>query len=91
MKHTPGPWKVQGSKVGFYIVTKTNNELLSIRPESAEGRLDFEGNLNLIASAPDMLEALKNTYALLRKIGHRIETGELINSVGAAIAKAEGK
>jgi hypothetical protein len=55
-KHTPGPWEFTGK----YLATRTDNTLLSIKPESAEGGAHFAANARLIAAAPDLLAALEN-------------------------------
>jgi len=69
MKHTPGPWKVtDGKTLGTlieakpyrdgYIVARVNSTK-GMAPDGDENR---EANANLIAAAPEMLEALKTIY-----------------------------
>lgn len=61
-KHTPGPWRVKQLNAGRqdeprYI--SANSRHLSIARVNADERLDVEANARLIASAPDLLEALR--------------------------------
>lgn len=86
-KHTPGPiapgpWRVHGKLIqsidhqAWYTVAKVDNPLFT--PESNKA------NATLIASAPELLEALKGLY-------NKGWTKEAIEKAGKAIAKAEGR
>jgi hypothetical protein len=72
-KHTPGPWTINANKIngnGYHIVTVNSSA-------TSEGI----ANARLIASAPELLEAL---------IQARAEAKLVIDMVNAAIARAEG-
>lgn len=57
-KHTKGKWKINQYNDAVY--TNLNNNILFERPHGGEGKNNFEANANLIAAAPELLEALKN-------------------------------
>lgn len=92
-KHTPGQWRIEGATV----FSRKENALFRIDPISAEGRLDHEANARLIASAPELLEALRGALQSLAADAehdeHNGEPGEAVaiyNAARAAIAKATG-
>ena len=61
MKHTQGEWK-RGSSWGGECVIKTNSvDICNV--------YDAEANANLIAAAPELLEALVSLYSKLRNEG----------------------
>lgn len=88
MTHTPAPWNVEGRKIRNhdYLPDMDNFHV------SKDGKPlpKTEANANLIAAAPDMLEALKN---LLNEIEEAVPSVDLWSKTAAikAIAKAEGK
>jgi hypothetical protein len=93
-KHTQGPWKID-----WYICREDGKELWrvprSIGPASTDhchwaGRYITvdEADANLIAAAPDLLEALKSTRAFVNSVAPH---GGLFERINAAIARAEGK
>lgn len=88
-KHTPRPWKVRkpGMK-GYFIATVSEEPDIDIVSEkSPEG--NDEADANLIAAAPELLEACKVGVVMLRELneGHACRTIETMNEI---IAKAEG-
>ena len=66
MKHTPGPWQ-QGQTINLrrYILTKDNAIIAKVE---TKGDVGMNANLNLIASAPEMLEALNTLKFELAKL-----------------------
>jgi hypothetical protein len=99
MKHTPAPWNIFDSRNAYYpgiegadgksvIVFGTKDEWHGVRGDNKE---QAEANARLIASAPELLEALK---ALIkdRDDGYPVgaDAGEMWNNARQAIAKAEG-
>lgn len=88
-QHTPGPWIIE-SGVGFYsIICRDGGKYdgATIAHEVCNG----EANAQLIAAAPDLLEACK--YAV-RELGPESEgvcCWQAFDALQAAIAKAEGK
>ena len=101
MKHTQGPWKYQVS--GF-----NTNQIVSVDNESQVAAVAYGNdetslpNAQLIATAPELLEALKEAQRMLktaiRYFPKSIRDSDrfsllnvLANSVNPAIAKAEGE
>lgn len=74
--HTPGPWEVQGSEVWAtrairFNLTTAGTPLIArvCEHKDAEGGFPYEANARLIASAPELLEALQRIEAHLSAIG----------------------
>lgn len=96
-KHTPGPWEVDelnnttvwGKKQRFNMLVAKCGDAQIILQEEAEA------NARLIAAAPELLEACKKVKSdLFQYEGGRLSQQDLLNnieSLGKAIAKAEGK
>ena len=86
--HTPGPWFVDG-----LIVTAREKGSIgfaygpSMPEKSAVGRESL-ANARLIASAPELLDALK--LAVNQNEHDMLMTGEELRACAAAIAKATG-
>jgi hypothetical protein len=88
MSYTPGPWKVKTTDyAGRYVLF---NDIVRGRVPKDFGDED-EANARLIAAAPDLLEALKDTRDCLAAHGYcsRWER-EVLRLAGTAISKAEG-
>lgn len=89
-KHTPGPW-VAGKKLGGLEIVF----LTGVEPPCEEGLgpcgtwidCNTEGNANLIAAAPELLEALE---AFSNDIVPNVHDDPLWVNARAAIAKAKG-
>ena len=93
-KHTPGPWIANdmGLKDGYFIlsmsgcvIARVGGKLLSY--QDAQSR-----NAQIMAAAPDMLDALKKAEAYLQgiKSGKRFEEGDLVAVIQQAIRKSGG-
>jgi len=112
MTHTPGKWEASGCTIysGETILAVTycegNRSLHNMdetdTPPDSDGEEHGHGweeawkNANLIASAPELLEALKDAEFLLRKAGlmagpMRDSFNRSASDAREAIAKAEGK
>lgn len=88
-KHTPGPWyadKLQDLNAFNVFQHGATYSLLTITPDGNSGR-DVEPDARLIAAAPELLEALKETIATWDSGSQAFP----IAMIRAAIAKAEGK
>lgn len=111
-KHTPGPWLIEGRTVYSLMHHGWNRgvEVLKNRfwascyHDRSVTDEEAEANARLIAAAPELLEALQSTWAVIDAVGLR----NLVNGVPlgatvwfvkahdartmamAAIAKAEG-
>ena len=76
-KHTPGPWKMdKDERVGGWAILQkeTNpNSICMVRDEV---------NAQLIAAAPELLEALKELQFVIKKFGIR-EPNNLTQCFGA--------
>ena len=77
VKHTPGPWIVMGNQ--------RNGHYDFVLP-MAEDK-DFHANARLIASAPELLEALKNC---INALYGGYSPHDAIEQAKQVIAKAEG-
>lgn len=102
-QHTPGPWYVgtEFSDQGRHIYAEKKvkdsdgdewNPLIACTDDD-ERMVNWQANAQLIAAAPDLLEALRvcegNISSLLAS-NHPKIYGEWLAVVRAAIAKAEG-
>ena len=97
--HTPGPWKVTyNKKFNWYDISHCHicewgETPTIIKVEDYQDEPYKTGNANLIAAAPELLEALK----MLRNILHEHVSGvssnyfEAWNATQKAISKAEGE
>lgn len=67
-KHTPGPWTAVRCKHGWHIGPQPSGTC-GIRDNTDGSKYEeHEANSNLIAAAPDMLEALEECVHILRTI-----------------------
>lgn len=91
-KHTPGPWMVMDGTYGFgtelgVCEVKTEYFVAGIVADIPELEDRARANANLIAAAPEMLEAL-------HKIEQQLDYGQIDAArrlATDAIAKAEGR
>ena len=98
-KHTPGPWRVTARACNMIDVLHAVDSPGAItmalcRVQARQSWIaEAEANANLIAAAPDMLEALRKAVVLLAgACVHSPELGpnDTYEAVSAAIAKATG-
>lgn len=111
MRHTPGPWHIAENednsfgRVTFRTICATSENgtpfqlCLNSNYENLEQAEERKANANLIAAAPDLLEACKQTWHYIHACkrpgdGDRDNPSYTINIVekclSAAIAKAQG-
>ena len=110
MTHMPGPWKILRQDLGdeeiFFVpveILAGNGKLVvayegGLAPNQEWTCEEVEGNASLIESAPDMLEALEQTYATIENrlicpfcgcaIDHRHDCIAIL--IQTAIRKARG-
>lgn len=99
--HTQSKWSVLKSDMinGFNIFAEGKKDMpiliASVHTEDLQTDEEAEANANLIASAPDMLEALKQTeitlkYLLTFNTSIRDIIEEQLISIQSCIRKAEG-
>ena len=89
VKHTAGPWRVGdddfNSENAFISAGKDYLQLATIH--AIHGKREAEANAQLIASAPELLEACKEALKYFDQIDFR---GANARQLTKAIAKAEG-
>lgn len=90
--YTPGPWQAiefSSPRGSYYVVNENNGDLIF-----GAGRSICEANAHLIAAAPELLDALRDTVQALK--GYVEDDGgpewvyKALDEAKAAIAKAEG-
>lgn len=104
--HTRGPWSIYddgpgGSDVILAHINGANYDIAYISNDETEGRPENEraANARLIASAPDLLAALKDARERLEYLepdyfddaSHETEWRDYLAQTDALIAKAEGR
>lgn len=94
-KHTPGPWEATTDIHGCPSVRNFDGFGVCSTYGKYESPEQKEANANLIAAAPDMLEALKaldeaEFQGMFTEGQWTKEHQELFENAHAAIAKAEG-
>jgi hypothetical protein len=96
MTHTNGPWGIDPS--GYIVAFDDATVAKTIHNDVVNGE-ELIANGNLIASAPDLLEALRecitnegaNCFATDTKHSLKKRIREITEIANAAIAKAEGR
>ena len=78
--HTPGPWAVETFGAAYEVAAE--DRLVSIASIAA--------NANLIAAAPDLIEALRAAVATELFLPDHPQRQAAYKNARAAIAKAEG-
>lgn len=85
-KHTRGPWKLEPQINGDISIHSTTCGCLAIIPTQIH---QYQKNAQLIAAAPDLLEALKACVSQLDDACF-VDAVEAYEKGKAAIKKAEG-
>lgn len=88
--HTPGPWSVRFENRATYIVTAGNvivSAIINVPGGDREQDGINEANARLIASAPDLLTALREIVAVYDR-GHVPDIGAAVERSRAVISKA---
>lgn len=98
-KHTPGPWHRNIRANGLYpiVFSGRNNHVAQVLQQQTSS--ETEANIDLIASAPDLLNALKQLVHLHMCEQEGIQSGmptakqwlKAVDEAATVIAKAEGK
>jgi len=104
-QHTPGPWLYSGDEDGDFIVWKSDSDddfLCNIGGHLASVGVvngntiafdinrEEQANARLIATAPELLEALDNLVSMKGSAGRGIFGPEIWDAANAAINKAKG-
>jgi hypothetical protein len=100
MKHTPGPWQIRDTRsqaghslkiIERAVPAKDGiNTLIAfaLLPDRCPSAFAWQANANLIAAAPELLEALEEFVECGPNAGHN---QDLVVQVKKAIAKARGE
>ena len=90
--HTPGPWNCNRSSASGYDIVCSENSPTDVcvisRRDKTTGEID--ANARLIASAPDLIEALRAVVATEIYLPDHPQRQAAYRNARAAIAKAEG-
>ncbi len=96
MSHTPGPWQVEGKDL---ITGGTDFELeiaytIAVDPDDSQDCFHIgpvtKANTNLIAAAPELLEALENALGVIQATQYLQTSQIILPMIEAAIKKAKG-
>lgn len=104
-KHTPGPWIIELDNPNDIVSNVYDVEICTIQPVDIGGRKMWDygeitkANVNLIAAAPDLLEACEEYIGVLRsrirdgkvRLEHAEAMYQAECKILAAIAKARGE
>ena len=96
-KFTPGPWKLERkiiSSIGTVISIVDTNENTILNSGEPYGGItpENEGDMELIAAAPDMYAALKKILSAAVVIGwSNLSADKVIPMITSALAKARGE
>lgn len=86
-QHTNGPWSYK-EQWGYYKIHSEDEGVSVVHGIDSKS----EANANLIATAPELLSALKEMMAVFQDHEqYDEESAEVVSIARAAIAKAEGK
>lgn len=93
-KHTPGPWTASGrgdygDLGGNSVVIHGRNDCCRIAVVHHHGYEEDDANVNLIAAAPELLDATKLAVFEFERDGEVFR--DAIRAMKRAIAKAEGR
>lgn len=93
-QHTPGPWKrrknVVSGPFGVTVVQCMDNGTWGEKGCHSITKIEAEANARLIATAPELLEALESIIASA-DAGNAAILNRLLDQARAAIAKAKGE
>ena len=90
--HTPGPWKANFAISGSVYIFGGDRNFACVFDEWRD-ESNQEANANLIAAAPDLLEALEELLSLCQRQEDFHDDGDgcMFERASAAIAKARGE
>ena len=94
-RHTEGPWNIK-KKQKYYAVMSKDVPLALVLPNYIKNKSAVEANASLIATAPQLLKALKKVIEhldncmIVTREGFKINDISLRESIVDAIMRAEG-
>jgi hypothetical protein len=87
--HTPGPWHLDETEYTLFVVSDVC-DIVATLAQDAVGIESVIDNARLIASAPELLEALRETLSCIDQHTEDPVVGPIIEQARQAIAKATG-
>lgn len=90
MTHTPGPWYAEGSDIGSAENITVGVAIAGRTDDGYISHAQVQANANLMAAAPDLLDALKDALDVMGDWGADGDPA-WAGVAKAAIAKAEGR
>lgn len=99
-KYTPGPWEIISPAYGSYQIRRQSdkpgyhyNSICSGAITSGDYGLQQHANARLIATAPELLEKLKEAENYIRECQHdfAFEDNGILKEIHTLIIKAEGE
>jgi len=91
VKHTPGPWTVDGPADNQIVWSSPENRICFLaHSNGARPEEDF-ANGRLIALAPEIMEESKNLIALLERFHPNFAFNGHTDKLAKAISKAEAR
>ena len=86
--HTPGPWEASHD-IGANCVATITSGWVVVSIGADPNKFDAKEDAQLIAAAPEMLEALELADAML--CGANMDKSAIGRKINAALAKAKGE
>jgi hypothetical protein len=93
-KHTPGPWRISGDAghaANIRITSVARRHIAKVYAESIAQDPVCEANARLIASAPDLLDALQALTSMFHPNTQYVNGHPAAEKARAAIRKATGE
>lgn len=100
-KHTPGPWKIVPQSNGESLIAREFETGNQMRPKGlrivgfvmqrGDSLRADEANANLVAAAPELLEACERALIPLTGGGEFFSADDAVQCINAALAKARGQ
>lgn len=94
MAHTPGPWRIKKYSYGFWVVSDEKRENITWIGHPSYPPRDNEANARLIATAPELLEALESTIEWIDSAWPDVKSldwEDWRQTVSKIVAKARGE
>ena len=92
-QHTPGPWSVERDRAKSLSLYAGTTFIGEVYHDKDEPSTEEQGNVNLIAAAPAMHEALSELVKYLREevADEALDTWAPVFKAAMALAQAEGR
>lgn len=87
-KHTPAPWIVTGTVIDGFVVREECSKVIVAEPNKY--LIQSEANAHLIASAPELYEALENLLDAISK-ATMFKVADAVSIANEVLAKVRGE